>query len=546
MTINAHTFISLLNLNNRVYFSSYAALFIFSSLIFFPVLLHLIIILYHSSYLKDYGLENLTTATQVQFQIKQSLTIQADDENTLCSKEDFKRLREFIDKYHYIGDVGRIQDGKMLCSVKQGILERPLELPSPDIISKEGTLFWNNQNKKDINDNTSPFFGRGNTVAFISSLYMKDFELYSHTSTSHFGGILYSSNENFVYKVFGDISLNTINHAKDLPDSILNYLPIPNRFIKRTFCDGITDTCILVINRKLGLYRLGYPALISLAILNLLIGALIVVLYGHYRSGPKLFIRQLKQAIKKDKITPEYQPKLQLFDKKIIGVEALARWHDPRLGQVPPDLFITSAEELGLINELSRKFILKVLDELHGQLENDSSFSVSINLSSEILTEPNFHLFLRDALERYNINVNQIILEITERTSSNNKSMSESSKHLSEEGYLISLDDFGTGFSNLEWLSTLEPYELKVDKMFTQSIEANTIQNYSLLGILKMIEYLDVVVVFEGIETEEQYQLFREKAPTAIGQGWYFYRSMPIEKLLAILEKSHSEKMKAA
>ena len=109
--------------------------------------------------------------------------------------------------------------------------------------------------------------------------------------------------------------------------------------------------------------------------------------------------------------------------------------------------------------------------------------------------------------------------------------MIEAVKKLSSIGFIISLDDFGTGYSNLEWLSILEPGEIKIDKMFTKSVNTNSINELTLNGMLHMLEHINIKMVFEGIETIEQMNFINENLPMSIGQGWLFSKPIKYDDL---------------
>lgn len=116
-------------------------------------------------------------------------------------------------------------------------------------------------------------------------------------------------------------------------------------------------------------------------------------------------------------------------------------------------------------------------------------------------------------------------------------------------GYKISLDDFGTGYANLSWLSKIQPHEIKVDKIFTQSIGTESINQNMLNAIFLMLQKLEATVVFEGIETQEQLDYLTSLSSEAMGQGWLFARPMKTNQLENYLQtkkaknKCHSERI---
>ena len=258
----------------------------------------------------------------------------------------------------------------------------------------------------------------------------------------------------------------------------------------------------------------------------------------HFRVGPRALARKLKKQIQQDNIFPVYQPQVKIDTQEIIGVESLARWHDSKLGPISPDVFIPVAEESNLIEKLTEKLMVRIFHDLHKILEINAAFTVSINISTELLTSDTFINFLNLLSATYRFNRNQIVLEVTERTTSDQDKMASFSKRLQAQGYLVSIDDFGTGVSNLSWLSTLDPSEIKVDKIFTQAVGTETVNYITLDGIFSMLEHLAVKVVFEGVETEEQRAYIHQKIPNAIGQGWLFAKPQKIDALMKLINPS--------
>ena len=509
-------------------------IFIFSILFFY--VLHLAIILNSKSTLDKYSNVIFSRSEQLDFQITHGLAVAKSTQSKLCTNADIATLRKILDKYYYLGDLGRVEDNKIICTVKKGMLYQAIPLEGQAHQSSNKILFWNNQNKLFIDKSKPPTFTHGNTVAFISEAFLADLESHLPIQKGS-GGYLFLKNDDYILKVFGKIiNLDHIHQAHERKISLYDRLFLPGSLISTEYCQDFSNICMMTIVKDIGIFNLPYFYTLLAAILTIIFGILFAYISLVLRGGSIAFQKKLRHAIYSGKIYPAFQPKICLASSEIIGVEALARWNDPMLGNISPELFISVAEQTNLIRPLTEKFIKRLLNELKDCLNDNSDFSVSINVSSEVLIDDGFLDFLKNEVSKYKFNNKQIIIEITERTTLNSNAMAMASKLIKEYGYLVSLDDFGTGFSNLSWLTSFEPNEIKIDKMFTQAIDTETVNNITLNGIFSMIDHLNVNVVFEGIETENQLSFIRERVPEAIGQGWLFSKPIPIDELTSIIK----------
>jgi EAL domain-containing protein (putative c-di-GMP-specific phosphodiesterase class I) len=243
----------------------------------------------------------------------------------------------------------------------------------------------------------------------------------------------------------------------------------------------------------------------------------------------------LKNALNNGLFRLHYQP---MVDKegKLTGVEALLRWKDEELGEIPPSQFIPIAEEKGLIVPLGNWVLEKAcrdIAELHKTVK--FNFPVSINVSPIQWREASFVANVVNIINRTGIRADMVKLEITEQSLMENPD--EVIDKLTElktmkPGLQIAIDDFGTGYSSLSYLSRLPADSLKIDISFTAHIDEQ--HNRKIIRtILTMAESLELEVVVEGIETEAQWDFFHEEDCSTL-QGFFFSRPIP----LSILKKS--------
>jgi predicted signal transduction protein with EAL and GGDEF domain/DNA-binding response OmpR family regulator len=218
-----------------------------------------------------------------------------------------------------------------------------------------------------------------------------------------------------------------------------------------------------------------------------------------------------------------FQPKVTLTSRRVVGFEALVRWHCEELGTVSPAEFIPVAENTGLIVPLGR-WILHDACRFGASLDDD--LRVAVNISARQLREPDFVEMVTAVLESTGLPAQRLELEITEGVvmsdSADNLAALSQLKRL---GVRIALDDFGTGYSSLSYLTRFPIDILKIDRSFVKDL-GKTKSNAIVSAIIALARSLDVEVVVEGVETEEQLGFFSGSGDVEI-QGYYFARPMP-------------------
>ncbi|ADQ14324.1 putative bifunctional diguanylate cyclase/phosphodiesterase [Halanaerobium hydrogeniformans] len=245
--------------------------------------------------------------------------------------------------------------------------------------------------------------------------------------------------------------------------------------------------------------------------------------------------QDLRTGLEKDEFSLVYQPKIRLSDKKIVSLEALIRWQHPDLGIISPAEFIPIAEKTHLIREIGCWVLDEVLKQISKWKNNtEEEIKVSINLSPLELSNPNKIKNIDRAFEKYKIKQELIEFEITENAFLDNKyNFLKILKQLKGRGFTIALDDFGSGYSSLNYLSYLPIDKLKIDKLFVDNLEKEKNQLLT-QSIISLSHNLDLSVIAEGVETKEQLDLL-EKFNCDQVQGYYFYKALSpkeIEKLL--------------
>jgi diguanylate cyclase (GGDEF)-like protein len=245
----------------------------------------------------------------------------------------------------------------------------------------------------------------------------------------------------------------------------------------------------------------------------------------------------LRQALDREEFLLHYQPKVHLESCKITGVEALIRWQRPGQELVSPGRFVPLAEESGLIVGIGKWVLHKAC--LQARIWQDAglqSVSVAINVSASEFSDPGFITGIRVALEDTRLDARHLELELTERVLMKDVEATASVlRELKAMGVRLALDDFGTGYSSLSCLHRLPIDVLKIDRSFIQRITADPDETFIVSAIIKLAESLKLLVVAEGIETEEQ-RTYLIGLNCAEGQGYLFSRPVAANKCTELLQ----------
>jgi diguanylate cyclase (GGDEF)-like protein/PAS domain S-box-containing protein len=246
----------------------------------------------------------------------------------------------------------------------------------------------------------------------------------------------------------------------------------------------------------------------------------------------------LHQALEGRQFALYYQ--LQVDDAfRAVGAECLIRWVHPQRGVIPPAEFIPLAEETGLIIPIGQWVLETACAQLklwhQDPLARD--LTLAINVSSQQFRDADFIQQVQAAIQRHDINPELVKLELTESMLLDDiETTIVNMNALKEIGVNFSLDDFGAGYSSLQYLKRLPLDELKIDQSFVRDIAADSSDSAIVRTIVAMAKSLDVGVIAEGVETETQRNLLRESGCTQF-QGYFFARPVPANELGAVLGK---------
>ncbi len=249
-------------------------------------------------------------------------------------------------------------------------------------------------------------------------------------------------------------------------------------------------------------------------------------------------VNDMQRAFADGEFQLYYQPKIDAQSRKIIGAEALLRWHHKQKGFIPPNLFIPLAENTGFILNLG-KFVIQNSTQAIKRFSSLGfrDIRISINVSTRQFQNSNLYQDLKESIEYNGINPTQLGIEITESVILKYVENTLSAlREIKKLGVSIYIDDFGTGYSSLSYLKKFPIDTLKIDKSFVDDIVDDESGKSLVNTILSMGKSLNLKTVAEGVETKEQYEFLRDNGCDAI-QGYYFAKPMPEDEFIALLEK---------
>lgn len=244
----------------------------------------------------------------------------------------------------------------------------------------------------------------------------------------------------------------------------------------------------------------------------------------------------LRQALQKGQFVLHYQPKVNLQNDLVVGVEALLRWQHPEAGLISPEAFIPVAEESGLIREIG-EWVLKqaCIDALQWRRQNLDFGHVAVNLSGVQIQHAEFVASVKAILQSTGMDPAQLELEITENFLM--KDAHASARYLQDLrqlGVSIAIDDFGTGYSSLAHLTRFPIDKLKIDRSFVNKVCQSKQDDEISRIIIGLGHTLGMKVVAEGIENQRQLQFLKREGCDE-GQGYYIARSLPNDDFIAFV-----------
>lgn len=244
----------------------------------------------------------------------------------------------------------------------------------------------------------------------------------------------------------------------------------------------------------------------------------------------QVMINEMDSALEREEFVVYLQPKYSLKTNQPFGAEALVRWNHPEKGMISPGVFIPVFERNGFIGKLDYYMWEKVCQLLRKWIdEGQDPAPISVNVSRVNIYDPQLVDKIEGLMQKYHIPPRLLNLELTESAFIENQEViKETITRFREKGFVILMDDFGSGYSSLNVLKDIEMDILKIDMKFLPNGVSNGRSEKILTSIVRMAKWLEVPVIMEGVETEEQDDFLRSIDVDYI-QGYFYARPMPVE-----------------
>lgn len=440
-----------------------------------------------------------------------------------CGSSDLGHLRKIAFNARYIKDVGRITDGKLVCSSLLGILSPPFAIPPPDLTTGDGYQLWLQAGMLLTDKRALAVRTRNAGVMMDPSAYLdlvqQPFRYSVALVNSQSGRVLRSWGERLV----GDsVLIARKDVSVDTGDDLMRITCSKDLFICTVAALSRGEA---MAEHSVFIYGFGA--------LGFLLGGLLSWIGFLLHRKPKPLTARLKHALQSNQLTLVFQPIVDLRSGRMVSAEALVRWVDHEGHAIPPDVFVSAAEENGTAGEITAYVVRHVVHIAGPLLRDHRELVITVNIVAADLSDPNFYAVLEQTFDASGIAREQIGLELTERSVARPDIAVSAIARLRALGHPVYLDDFGTGYSSLAYLQDLNVDVIKLDRAFTNSVGTGSVTVSIVPQILEMATALGLRVVVEGIETDTQYSYFASAPNHCHGQGWVISRPLSYDRLVS-------------
>jgi sensor c-di-GMP phosphodiesterase-like protein len=418
-----------------------------------------------------------------------------------CSPADLARLRAIVLGSTIILDIVRRDHGRLACSAVYGVAD--IKIPAvarPGVVLTPDQTIWHNADLPGVAGRKVTIVGHNNSFVVVRpGITPPDFAP---------GGL--SLSRFFINKSRQEISWfagKPIHVRPGLLEEGSSFW-LQGSYVA-VACATDRMMCIVLKAPWSAMLRKNQSPFEIFALAGGVAGSaanLILLAWLHKR---RTILYRLRRALNSGELVMQYQPIFDVRMNQVVGAEALMRWPVSAGVATGPDEFIPIAEEGGMIGELTCFAIRRVSEDLAAMLRLRPYFLVSINIVADDLADENFHAALEKHILGAGISPSQIAFELTERRSAAVGPTNKAIDQLRRAGYKIYIDDFGTGFSSLTYLSDLAVDAIKLDKSFTSTVNTGAVRARLVAPILDMARDLGVPVIAEGVEESYQAAYFR-------------------------------------
>jgi predicted signal transduction protein with EAL and GGDEF domain len=251
----------------------------------------------------------------------------------------------------------------------------------------------------------------------------------------------------------------------------------------------------------------------------------------HYRPERLVLVGELRRAIEEGELVIHYQPKATMADGEIRGVEALVRWQHPERGLVPPDVFIPVAEQTGLMRPLTLFVVEEALRQCRAWRDEGLELTVAVNVAMRNILDERFPDELAELLALHDLTASVLERELTETSVLADPPRAKAIlQRLRETGVKLAVDDFGTGYASLAYLSELPVDELKIDRSFVMAMDRDVQHARIVRSTIDLGRNLALSVVAEGVETGAVWSQLAELGCHS-AQGYFLAKPLPPDEL---------------
>ncbi|MCP4882342.1 MAG: GGDEF domain-containing protein [Flavobacteriales bacterium] len=246
---------------------------------------------------------------------------------------------------------------------------------------------------------------------------------------------------------------------------------------------------------------------------------------------------RIKKAILNDELQLMYQPQVDIRTQQITGIECLLRWGNLEETLFTPTLIVETAERIGLMQKLGQWIIKTALEDYAKMFdERCAPKHIAINISGREFQDPKLAEYILRAVKQKDIPPSRVHIELTEQVFIGNITRNQKIlNRLAQAGIKLVIDDFGTGYSSLAYLKNFPISTVKIDQSFIKDLPESKDDLVICQAVISMANLLELDVVAEGIETIEHQEILRNIG-CYIAQGYYYYRPIPVEKIIEIMK----------
>ncbi|MBB5057820.1 sensor c-di-GMP phosphodiesterase-like protein [Granulicella aggregans] len=429
-----------------------------------------------------------------------------------CSTEEISKLRELAFHSLQVKDIGRLQNGKLVCSGWLGKLADPWSMPQLTMTLPGGTQIY-----ADI-----PLAIAGHQRGVVLAQQGVDvvlspnaFERWDRPGMRNMV-VMVNFTTRQIVRITGD--------AMELDPALIlseGHAEIGGKTYYAR-CSRQSALCVVAE----GSTQIAASDTPWLQFEYIVMGALAG--FGLSLAAAQFYLqriglaRQLRRAVRHGRLSLVYQPIIELPSGSCAGAEALLRWSDDDGNAIAPDFFIRIAEDRGFIGEITEFLVRRSIQDVGDILRNHPELTLSLNIAPADLQGEALFQLLDLHVRQAGIHPRQVALEITERSTADIIQLREAVLRLHMDGYQVHIDDFGTGYSSLAYLHELAVDVIKIDRAFTRTIGTDAVTASILPQILALATSLHVEVIVEGVETEEQASYLTATGSVMQVQGWYY------------------------